>query len=79
MFWAAACLASFGFLCSGEFTVESASATLVINADDIAVDSRSLPSVISVHLRFAKTDPLCKRVLVFLGKTDTPSAPSQRY
>ena len=75
MFWAAACLAFFGFLRSGEFTVESASATQAINADDVAVDSRSSPSVISVHLRFAKTDPFGKGVSVFLGKTDAPLCP----
>ena len=75
MFWAAACLVFFGFLRSGDFTVESASTTPAINVDDVAVDSRSLPSVISVHLRFAKTDPFGKGVSLFLRKTDAPLCP----
>ena len=75
MFWAAACLAFFGFLRSGEFTLESANATPAFKAEDVAVDSRSAPSVISIRLRFAKTDPFGQGVSVFLGRTNAALCP----
>lgn len=75
LLWAASCLAFFGFLRSGEFTLASQSAIPAIMANDVAVDSREHPSVVSVHLRRAKTDPFGRGVSLFLGRTGVDLCP----
>ena len=42
---------------------------------DVAVDSRSSPSVLSVHLRRAKTDPFGRAVTLFLGRSQSDVCP----
>ena len=54
MFWAACCVAFFGFLRSAEFTVPSASAystEIHLNLSDIAVDSITAPSCIRLRIK----------------------------
>ena len=75
MLWAAACLAFFGFLRSGEFTLQTSSDPPAISAADVSVDSRSAPSVVSVRLRRAKTDPFGEGVSIYLGRTNTDLCP----
>ena len=75
LMWAASCLAFFGFLRSGELTLDSASAPPAICRSDVAVDSRSSPSVLSVHLRRAKTDPFGRGVTLFLGRSQSDVCP----
>ena len=75
---AACCLAFFGFLRCGEFTVPSQTsydkdAHLSIN--DIALDSRSSPTVVIVTIKQSKTDPFRQGIRLFLGKTGTDVCP----
>ena len=78
LLWAACCLAFFGFLRCGEFTVPSQTsydkdAHLSIN--DIALDSRSSPTVVIVTIKQSKTDPFRQGIRLFLGKTGTDVCP----
>ena len=75
MLWAAACLAFFGFLRSGEFTLQTSSDPPAISAADVSVGSRSAPSVVSVRLCRAKTDPFGEGVSIYLGITNTDLCP----
>ena len=62
MLWAACCAGFFGFLRSGEFTC-SPSATLsgsALMSTDVAVNSHTHPTVVSVHLRHSKTTSLVR-------------------
>ena len=76
MLWAACCVGFFGFLRAGEFTcpvVDISEPPLTVH--DIAVDSRSNPQVITVHLRQSKTDPFGAGCHVYLGRTNTTPCP----
>ena len=75
MMWAASCLAFFGFLRSGEFTLQTAAAAPAIRASDAAVDSHTAPSVVCIHLRKAKTDPFGRGISLYLGRTGTDICP----
>lgn len=75
LLWAAACLGFFGFLRSGEFTLESTTSAPAIMSSDVAVDSRFTPSVVSIHLRKAKTDPFGRGITLYLGKTGSDLCP----
>ena len=78
MLWAAVCLCFFGFLRAGKITVPSDSsydAGAHVNADDIAVDSKSHPQVMRVRIKASKTDPFWQGVDVFLGRTGSPLCP----
>jgi hypothetical protein len=60
MFWAACCLAYFGFLRSSEFTVPNGatfSQALHLSVHDIAADQRVAPSRIQANIKVSKTDP----------------------
>ena len=73
MMWAACCLGFFGFLRCGEFTVPNQSefdGNIHLSVTDIAVDSKTSPSVIQVSIKQSKTDPFRKGVQLFLGRTD---------
>ena len=72
LLWAACCVAFFGFLRCGEFTVPSQAdydpgAHLSFN--DIAIDDKRSPSVIQVNIKQSKTDPFRQGVQIYLGKT----------
>ena len=59
MFWAACCLAYFGFLRSAEFTIPnlaSYSPSIHLAVADTAVDSVSSPSCLRVRIKSSKTD-----------------------
>ena len=63
MLWAACCLAFFGFLRPGEFTVPCESGfdpSSHLSWGDLAVDVPGQPSVMSVRLKASKTDPFWK-------------------
>ena len=75
LLWAAACLAFFGFLRSGEFAAETSTTPPSIQVSDVSVDSRTAPSVVSIHLRKAKTDPFGRGITVYLGKTGRDLCP----
>ena len=70
MLWAACCLGFFGFLRSGEFTVQSVGATdPPLLQSDIALYSRENPTVVSVKICRSKTDPFRVGVSLYLGIT----------
>ena len=76
--WAACCLAFFGFLCCGEFTVPTQAAYAPeehLSLPDIAIDNRLSPSVVQVKIKQSKTDPFRQGVQLYLGKTDEDICP----
>ena len=78
MLWAACCLAFFGFLRCSEFTVPqqgSYDKTVHLSTSDVAVDCRSSPTTIRVHIKQSKTDPFRQGVHIYLGKTDQNICP----
>lgn len=75
MFWAACCLAYFGFLRSAEFTVPnlaSYSPSIHLGVADIAVDASSLPSCLRIRIKASKTDPFRKGCFVHIGRGSFP-------
>ena len=77
MLWAACCTGFFGFLCSGEFTCPSLEAYVpsMLSVGDVAVDSYSDPSFITLHLRHSKTDVFGVGSTVYLARVDGPICP----
>ncbi len=78
MLWAACCLAFFGFLRAGEFTVPCDSgfdASTHLSWGDLAVDDPANPSILSVHLKASKTDPFRKGITLFIGKVPSDLCP----
>ena len=78
MLWAAFCLGFFGFLRSGEFTVPSDTAfepNTHLTFEDIAVDSHTNPTLLSVHLKRSKTDPFRQGVDICIGRTSNDLCP----
>lgn len=78
MFWAACCLAYFGFLRSSEFTVPNATAFsshLHLSVNDITVDQRVNPSQIQVNIKVSKTDPFRHGCVIALGQGRSPLCP----
>ena len=70
MFWAACSLGYFGFLQASEFTVpnlSSLSSSLHLSAQDIAVDSPSVPSSMCIRIKGSKTDPFRKGCFIHIG------------
>ncbi len=78
MFWAACCLAYFGFLRSLEFTVPNATAFsshLHLSVNDVTVDQRLDPSQIQVNIKVSKTDPFRQGCIIPLGQGRSPLCP----
>ena len=72
MFWAACCLAFFGFLRCSEFTVPSQSEFCPrthLTLQDLVIDSRTKPTMIQVTIKQSKTDPFRQGCKLCLGKT----------
>ena len=75
MFWAACCLAYFGFLRSAEFPVPSLQAyspVYNLNVSDISVDALDQPTCIRVNIKASKTDTFRKGCLIYIGKARPP-------
>ncbi len=78
MLWAAASVCFFGFLRSGEITVQSDSSfdpKCHLTFGDVSVDDIVAPKLLRVHLKCSKTDPFRKGVDVFVGKMDNRLCP----
>ena len=78
LLWAACCLAFSGFLRCGEFTVPSQTdydKGAHLSVEDIALDSRSSPTVVIVTIKQSKTDPFHQGVDLHLGKTGSEVCP----
>ena len=56
-----------GFMRIGEFTMVDLSSPPSLRMQDVAVNSRSNPSTICLHLRRSKTDPMGEGVFIFWG------------
>ena len=78
MIWAACCLAFFGFLRAGEFTVPSRAEfdpEVHLSLADLALDSHSSPSLMRIRIKQSKTDPFRHGVDIYLGKVASPLCP----
>lgn len=75
LLWAAACLAFFGFLRSGELTSSAGGSPIISLPAGVAVDSHTAPSVLKVTLQRSKTDPFGQGTAVYLGKTNSEVCP----
>ena len=78
MLWSACCLAFFGFLRAGEFTVPSDSgydASTHLSWGDLAVDNPAQPSTLSIRLKASKTDPFRKGITLYIGKVPSNICP----
>ena len=78
LFWAARCLAYFGFLRSSEFTVPTANAFspyLHLSVNDITVDRRVDPSQNQVNIKVSKTDPFRHGCIIALDQGRSPLCP----
>ena len=78
MLWAACCTAFFGFLRVGEMTVPSQKAydnSVHLSLDDVALDSRSNPTIIWLTIKQSKTDPFRMGVNLCLGITASVVCP----
>ena len=69
MMWAAFCLGFFGFMRAGEFTCPSHAAFTadMLAPEDVAVNSHSSPTHMSVHLKRSKVDPFGAGTTIHLG------------
>ena len=70
--WAAFCLAFFAFLRAGEFTCPSLAnfnGSVMLAVGDVAVDSYTQPSYISVRLKRSKNDPFGQGVTLYVGRS----------
>lgn len=75
MLWAACCVGFFGFLHSGEFTVQSSHQPCCIAAYDVAVNSRSSPTHLKVTLQHSKIDPFRCGLTIYVGCSGTHIGP----
>ncbi len=78
MLWAAATLAFFGFMRSGELTVPSTRSfnpEVHLTWQDVAVDSMTNPTVIKVQLKASKTDQLRQGCTLVVGRTGDKLCP----
>jgi hypothetical protein len=70
----------FGFLHSGEFTIPSparCNPAKHLSIMDVAVNSHSNPSILSVHIKASKTDLFGRGSLIYLGHTTSGICPVQ--
>ena len=78
LIWAVASLAFFGFFRLGKLLVEAPDQydrTGHLSWGDVAVDNRTYPSMMKVHLKRSKCDQFGRGVDVIVGRTDTPICP----
>ena len=78
MLWAACCLAFFGFMRVGEFTIQNQDSydkSAHLSFSDISVNSRRQPHLLKVTIKQSKTDPFHQGVDIYLGATQRPICP----
>ena len=78
LIWTVASLAFFGFFRLGELLVEAAGQydrAVHLSWGDVAVDNRTSPSMVKVHLKRSKCDQFGRGVDVVVGRTDTRICP----
>lgn len=75
MFWAARCLAYFGFLSSAEFTIPNLASftpSIHLGVADISVDSHSSPLCLRIRIKASKTDLFRKGCFMHIGRGSFP-------
>ena len=78
MLWAACCTAFFGFLRVGEMTIpsrDSYDSSRHLSLGDVALDSRTNPTIIWLTIKQSKTDPFRKGARLCLGRTASVVCP----
>ena len=75
LLWAAACAAFFGFLRLGEVVPPTSNSPAPILVGDVKVLRSASSSMIRIHLKRSKTDPLGKGINIFLGATGQDICP----
>ncbi len=76
MLWAACCLALFGFLRAGEFTIpDDSSFDPSVHWGDLAVDNPIDPAILSVTLKASKTDPFRRCITLYIGRVASDLCP----
>ena len=78
MMWAACCIAFFGFLRCSEFTTlgqQEYDPQVHLQYEDVAVDCRNNPGMLTVWIKQSKMDPFRQWVTLWLGKTDCAVCP----
>lgn len=78
MLWAAATLAFFGFMRSGELTVPSTGGFIPgvhLSWQDVATDSLMEPTVLKVRLKMSKTDQMRQGCTLVVGRTGSKLCP----
>ena len=77
MLWAAFCLGFFAFMWSGEFTCPSLERFNddMLSIQDVAVDSHSHTTILTIRLRHSKTDPFGAGVTLYVGRTGDTLCP----
>ena len=78
LIWVACCLGFFWFLQAGEMTTPdngSYDPSVHLGFGDVAVDNPRCPSFLRVTIKQSKTDPFCKGVDIFVGRTGTDICP----
>ena len=81
MLWAAICLCFYGFLRAGEAVVPSDDGfdpSQHLTFEDIAVDSITNPSFMTVKIKQSKMDPFRRGVQIVIGCTGGPCAHCQQ-
>jgi len=72
MLWAACCIAFFGFMQVGEFTIpgpDDYEASSHLSLSDISIDSWTSPCLLKVILKQSKTNPFCRGVNIYLPRS----------
>lgn len=78
MLWAVSCTCFFGFLRSGEATVQTQTAydpSIHLSISDVSIDSQVNPQTIVIGIKASKTDPFRQGASVYLGRTDSDLCP----
>ena len=77
MFWAACCLAFFGFLRAAEFTTppEGFCKDIHLSVDSVTIDCFPLPNTVGVKLLRSKTDQFGKGCTIVLARSDCAICP----
>ena len=79
MLRATCCTAFLGFLRSSEMTIPSQDTydtAIHLSTQGVAVDNKSLPSMVHIMMKQSKTDPFCQGVYIYLGRTSNAICPA---
>ena len=76
MLWACFCIAFFGFLRAGEFTVTpTISSRDCLQVSDVSVDKLPFPSFVRLFIKVAKSDPFRTSCVIVVGRNDSLLCP----